>query len=116
MSTTLTSANNSPRIDNGVIYWHEGDTFALQLDITLSDGTNNITLTDGKTILVNIYHQDILVHQFQFTSFPNNNQVVLNFNETVTRKFPKGKYNYNIVYIGNDITTIVANNLMEVED
>lgn len=114
--SSLKSAQNSPRLVNDIIYWHEGDTFAIELTLTLTDSSNNgISLDNDKQIIVNIYRNDIMVHRFCFSSFPNGNVITLNFDSEVTKKFPFGKYVYDILYIDSDITTIVANNIMEVE-
>ena len=113
----IKSAKQSPRYEHDKFIWFEGDTFAISLDITLTDlDTNeNITLTDHDEIIVSFYQSNILVHKFVFDSFEDGNKVILNFNDKITKKFPAGIYNYTITYKGVNTTTIVANNIVEVE-
>ena len=113
----LLSAKQSPRYENNKFYWFEEDTFAIELNITLTnlDTGENILLEKGDEIIVSFYQSGILVHKFVFDTFDNGNIVTLNFNDAVTKKFPVGEYNYTITYKGVNTTTIVANNIAEVE-
>jgi len=113
----IISAKASPRYENNKFYWYEDDTFAIELDITLTDTDTDedVSLAAGDEIIVSFYQNKILVHKFVFDTFNDGNKVILNFNDRITKKFPVGEYNYTITYKGVNTTTIVANNLAEVE-
>lgn len=115
MSNIIT-AKQSPRLQDGKIVWYEGDTFSIALTLSLTDEVTNedITLDDTSTVIVSIYKSKILVHRFTFNSFENN-QIVMVFNDEVSGKFSVGEYNYTITHKCLNTTTLVANNIMEVE-
>lgn len=103
----LPSANPSPRIVGGVIKWYEGDTFDLQLLLELLD-------QDGETVTVAADHRLELVfrnkrretvHTMEFTEIENN-CVTLDFNESVSAKFPKGEYTYDVILEGAERKTL----------
>ncbi len=54
------------------------------------------------------------VHTFSFAKVEND-QVTLNFDATVTAKFTKGKYTYDIRYTHGDKTTLASGNRAFVE-
>ena len=113
--SSLNTAKKSPRIEDGKFYWYEGNTFAIELEINLSnENGETITLSDTDTIIINCSRNDISIHKFTFREFFEN-KIVLNFDEELTKKFRAGSYEYTITYIGTNITTIVAKNIMEVE-
>ena len=87
MATPIPGAYPSPRIDKGVLRWYEGDTFSIVLRFDLKD-------QDGEA---------------------ENDQVTLNFDATVTAKFTKGKYTYDIRYTHGDKTTLASGNRAFVE-
>jgi len=111
----LDTAKASPRIEDGKFLWYEGNTFAIELEINLTnkDG-ESIILGNNDTIIVNFYKNNISMHKIIFTNFFEN-KIFIHFDEETTKKFKEGKYQYTITYIGNDTTTIVAKNEMEVE-
>ena len=96
MATPIPGAYPSPRIDKGVLRWYEGDTFSIVLRFDLKD-------QDGEA-----------VHTFSFAKVEND-QVTLNFDATVTAKFTKGKYTYDIRYTHGDKTTLASGNRAFVE-
>ncbi len=111
----LNTAKVSPRIENGKFLWYEGNTFAIELEINLTNDSGEVvTLGNDDTIVVNCYRNDISMHKFVFKEFFEN-KVYLHFDEEITKKFREGNYYYTVTYIGNDTTTIVARNEMEVE-
>ncbi len=115
MSNIIT-AKQSPRLENNKFVWYEGDTFSISLTLSLIDEeTNeNITLDDTSTVIVSIYKSKILVHQFVFNEF-DNNQIVMVFDDELSKKMTVGEYNYTITHKCLNTTTLVANNIMEVE-
>lgn len=113
-SAVLYSAQQSPRLKNGVIYWYQGDTFMLTFaidainDTTVFNNTDRVTIeffTHGRTSLL---HLEYTEDQFQRVE----NQYIefdVEVNEERTNLFARGRYNYDIIYTANDdITTIVS--------
>ena len=98
---TLPSARMSPRIINGALKWYEGDTFNLQVEIDLTDENGDkVEMVAPQTVEFRFHNKrDVLVWAVTFENIENNT-VVLNFNKEVTGKFPKGEYNYNVIYNG----------------
>ena len=103
-------------MDGDKFYWYEGDEFAIKLEIALTslDTGENIDLIDGDCVQGGFYKNDLCVHKFSFDQF-NDNSVLLNFSENITKKFRKGTYSYIVSYKHIGRTTIVANNEVEVE-
>ena len=113
----IISANQSPRIENNILYWYEYDTFAIELEINLIAKENNLPITtkDSDQIIVSFYKDNIPIYKFCHTNFNNGDKIVLDFSNEVSKKFSAGIYEYRIVYIGPNTTTIVAKNNAEVE-
>ena len=115
MSNIIT-AKQSPRLEDGKLIWYEGDTFSITLTLSLSDEVTDeaITLDSNSTIVVSIYKAKILVHRFEYNQF-SDNQITMTFDDQVSRKFSAGEYTYTITHKCLNTTTLVANNIMEVE-
>lgn len=112
---SLPSARMSPRIINGVIKWYAGDTFELQVDITLQDQDGeDITIAQGETIEFAFFNRKReLVKSFLFEHVEHN-CVTLVFDDEVTALFPAGEYTYDVYYdstvrrtLSNDSIAIV---------
>lgn len=105
----IPGAEQSPRIENGVMKWYTGNNFDLVLTLELKDASgNDITIASGDTIKVSFYNKSLTkVKEFMFNSIVNNT-VTMNFDATCTALFPAGKYTYDITYTSNSKTTTVA--------
>lgn len=102
----------SPRFENNALCIYQGDTFELQLDLNITQNgepieiqpTDTVTLEfrtfDGKPI-TSVEFKDITT-----------NEIVLNWDKELTKKFCKGKYTYRMKYNGTYITTLVADNII----
>ncbi len=114
--SSINTAKQSPRLENGKISWYEGDTFAIKLNIALTtvETGEAINLSSNDEIKVTFYRNEMCIHKFVFKQF-SENSVMLNFSDSITKKFHKGKYTYVISYQSTGRTTIVANNEVEVE-
>ena len=97
----LPKARMSPRIVNGVLKWYAGDTFELQVDITLQDQDGEpIAIKDTDTIEFEFFNKKRdPVKKFTFTNVVNGS-VLLVFDEEVTELFSAGEYTYDIYYDG----------------
>ena len=116
MATPIPGAYPSPRIDKGVLRWYEGDTFEITLNFELQDQDGE-AVTMGKTDSVSVAFLDDTrktVHTFSFAKVEND-QVKLVFDATVSAKFTKGKYTYDVRYTHGDKTTLARDNRAFVE-
>ena len=114
--SNIPSAYPSPRIANGVLLWYEGDTFDLtfRLELTDQDG-EPVEIQSSDSVTVKFYDSTFAnVKTFSFTNIQSNT-IVLDFDQTATALFPRGKYTYDVLYSYNDRTTIAAHNKAVVE-
>ena len=114
--TKLPGAKPSPRIAGGVLRWYAGDTFSVTLALELRDQDGDpVTVGASDSLTVSFFDASHApVHTFQFDRVEND-QVTLNFDATVTAKFTKGKYTYDIRYTHGDKTTLASGNRAFVE-
>lgn len=135
----LQSAPVSPRMDNGILKWFYGDTFAVEMLINLVgsevDDEGNyhddipIEFSPEDQIVVSFYNsRKKLVHSFVCTNINEDpsaedyHLITLNFIKDVSLKFLIGRYTYCVKYFhmgkdstfNVDITTICASNKVEV--
>jgi len=116
MATPIPGAYPSPRIDKGVLRWYEGDTFEIVLKFELQDQDGE-AVTMGTTDSVSVEFLDDTrqtVHTFSFASVEDD-RVKLKFDATVSAKFTKGKYTYDVRYTHGDKTTLARDNRAFVE-
>ena len=135
----IVPAPQSPRMDNGVLKWFYGDTFAVDMVINLveqeaqKDGTfvdKPINFDESDQIVVTFFNErKEVVYSFISKNISNDEKseyyhtITLNFTKDVSHRFRRGKYTYCMKYVhkedGNtvytDITTICVNNRAEVE-
>ena len=112
----LSWARQSPRIENGILYFYEGDTFDLDLTLELTDQDGeNITVAASSTVKVKfVNRQEVTVKELTFTNIEGNT-VTLDFDSTCTALFPKGEYKYRVFYTAGERTTLCADNGCVVE-
>lgn len=116
MGIPIPGAYASPRISNGVLCWYAGDTFSIviQADLTDQDGE---AVDIGTTDTVKITFRDDTraeVYSKTWTGVENN-QVTLVVDATVSAKFPKGRYTYDVEFSHGDRTTLARDNKVRVE-
>ena len=104
MATPIPGAYPSPRIDKGVLRWYEGDTFSIVLRFDLKD-------QDGEAVTIGTTDSMAVV----FLDDTRQTVHTFNFDATVTAKFTKGKYTYDIRYTHGDKTTLASGNRAFVE-
>ena len=137
MSSYLNSAPLSPRVDQGVLKWFEGDTFGIDMEINLvregidEDGNGKddpVIFDDNDQLIVTFFNsRREVIHSFIATHINEDptsemyHTISLTFTKAISSKFRKGKYTYCIKYLSKDsptavdITTICVNNKVEVE-
>ena len=107
-------ARPSPRIEDGVICWYEGDEFEIGFDLSLTDADGEpIILDDRDTVTVEI--RKWRGEAIKGFSLPGSNYITLVFDKETTALFPKGSYFYDISIDGTYRTTVVNDNRIIVE-
>ena len=116
MEGVLPHAKASPRIANGCLCWYEYDTFSFGMLLALTDQDGEAAdIQSEDTVKVTFYDcTNEKVHELQFTGIVGN-VVEMEFTDEVTRKFPRGRYHYDILYTHGDKTTLVRGNAAIVE-
>ena len=116
MIGNLPRARMSPRLINGVLKWYAGDTWELQVDITLCDQDGeNITIQSTDVIEFEFFNKKRdVVKKFTFTNVKNGS-VVLVFDEETTALFPAGEYTYDVYYDGYTRKTLSNDSIAIVE-
>lgn len=114
----IITAKQSPRIEDGILKWYEGDTFSFiwTINLTNKDTGNPMVFMPEESVdfeFCNEFGQ--LIQVFSFDNIPTDNKVRLDFNEDVSRKFRIGKYKYSVKYNGINTVTLGACNKAEVE-
>ena len=114
--TRLPAARPSPRIAGGVLRWYAGDTFSVTLVLELYDQDGEaVTVGASDSLTVRFYDASHTpVHTFCFDGVTDG-QVTLTFDDSVSAKFPKGAYFYDIVYTHGDKTTLARDNCAAAE-
>lgn len=125
MSDIILSNKQSPRYENKTWKWYVYNTFNLIFKIRLLDSDDQeITIGENDYIQVEFYQKGkTLVHTFKFTDLEwttpqsGNNyiEIILDFDEEVSKKFEVNKYTFCITYYGDEITTVYADGNVEVE-
>lgn len=129
MATAILGAKQSPRFEDGVLRWYDGDTFEIDWEIALSsvDGDGNeedYSFKTGDKLAFEFYNSRLAkVRSVEFdgskmTVSGGTAKVTLPFGSEDTKLFPVGSYTYCIKAItenGKRVTTIGANNKAVVE-
>ena len=111
----IPAAKQSPRLENGIVKWYEGDTFRLQLVLDIVDQDGECVEIGEEDIVTVSFHNDDLasVKEFCFTGVENNT-ITLLFDSTCTALFPAGHYTYDVRCSGAQRTTVCRGNEAEV--
>lgn len=116
----IPTAKKSPRVENGTLYWYAGDLFRVEIGLKLKDQDDEaVHIGTPDTVTVTFYDaQRETVHTF--TPSVTNDWATLVFDETVSAKFPKGRYTYDMEYEYTDTngkwkTTLMRDNPCRVE-
>lgn len=119
MMKNLRRAEISPRVENGNLFWYEGDTFRLTIRLELKDLTGRrVDLTaDDRLELVIRDCRDNTVLGFSFTGETlETGTVTLQMDEDKTARLPAGKYTYDVYLTHGDRVTLAKRNSITVEE
>lgn len=96
----LSGSTRSPAIPNGVIRWHEGDIFQLELKASLFDQDKTpIEITEGMTFIAEFRNPRREVVK-TFECEPDAEGVItLDFDEETTALFPWDNYKLKMIYL-----------------
>ena len=105
MAIRIPSAEVSPRNDNGILKFYEGDTFKFQLYLELEDQDGEDIILDGSkdSVVINFFnYKNRIIETFSFGKGKDNpigveNILELDFDEETTGLFEKGKYTYDCI-------------------
>ena len=127
ISNIVPHAKLSPRIENGVIYAVEGDTFTLTFEMDMYDGDDEPVVIDGGTFYFKILSEreetcfSSTISEFvqpEEGDLPNAVFLPISITAETAALMPKGKYHYTIRYdSGNPVQkmTMLYRNLWIVE-
>ena len=104
---TTMNAVQSPRFEGTELHYFEGDTFTLELPITLQRDGEQVNIGPADTVTFTFYKGGVEVAEKTFTGVENNT-VYLLWDEEMTKKFRKGDYTYRLRYNGDFVRTILA--------
>lgn len=112
----IPAAEMSPRIQNGVLMWYEGDTFTADITLYLTDQDGEVvTIPDDATVVVRFVDaSNDTAKEFSFTNIEENT-VSLEFDATCSALFPRGEYRYDLYFTADNRTTLISKNRVVVE-
>lgn len=111
-------ARPSPRVENGGLFWYEGDTFRLWLGLEIRDGTGlQVHLTPEDSLEVEF--RDVRRDRVESIRFSGEALALggaeIQMDETRTARFPKGAYTYDVILTHGERITLAKNNPITVE-
>lgn len=110
MAEKICSGCISPAIENGVLYWCQGDTFSFNLLLNLSAMGEEYNLSGTDNVEVVFKDRSGFAVKTFSVSAENDNCISLIFDKDVTSAFDKGRYVYDVCVVSADgIRTTVAN-------
>lgn len=103
----------SPRFENGMLCFYEGDTFDLELELNLTEDGEPVAIKQDDLITLEFYgdkcKDKTAVASIEFTNIENN-KITLRWTPQFTANFKRGRYTYRMKYNSSYITTLVADN------
>ena len=106
------------RIENGVLYWYAGDTFRLNLNLTLKDTTGE-TVTVGAEDTLELTFYDRRRDTVKTLTWTGDDAadgfVTVVMDESVSALFPAGRYSYDLRLLGEERTTLIRGGRIIVE-
>lgn len=111
----LPSAKRSPRIENGVIYFYEGDTFSIGIEVEIDKVGEDYEMRPEDVVEVTFYDcRRRPVYQFSESGITNN-EITFTVDENITTVFRRGEYTYDMKLKGERVVTLAKDNELIVE-
>lgn len=112
----IPAAKGSPRIENGVILFTEGDTFDLKIHLKFhdSEGTQYV-ISPTDSIDFTVYDETGEEVETQEFESIEDDTVVLSFTDSNIDKYIPGTYRYSLTLKSDFLTTVVLKNKIIVE-
>lgn len=95
------ATQQSPRIENNVIKWYEGDVFYLSFDFINENTNAPIELIEGDSFEIDFFNGCRLIKTIKITE-KTNGLYLCYIDERTTRLFTVGEYSYTVQYIRNN--------------
>lgn len=103
MALKIPSAETSPRNDNGILKFYEGDTFVFSLTLDLQDQDGLDIELNGETDSAVVTFRDYknrVIRTFEYGEgydgvIGTGNILEIEFTDTVSELFSRGKYSYD---------------------
>lgn len=110
-------AKQSPRIEENAIKWYVGDTFTLYWNMQLKEAETGTPIPYQPTdkLCWHFFKRGELIKSMEYTNIPITNVVEMEIDLETSRLFDVGKYLYCIKLNGENITTVGAMSIIEVE-
>lgn len=111
-------AKMSPRIENGVLFWYEGDTFHLLLRLELTDQDGTPVIPGAEDTLELCFHdaRGSVVQTLSFTGDQAPEGILsIHMDEAMTALFPAGQYTYDLRLLGQRRITLIRGGEITVE-
>lgn len=114
----LNRAKPSPRVENGVLAWYQGDTFRLVIRLRLEDGCGlpvELTGTDSLELRIRNSRGDTVLTETTVGGSLLRGEADLVMDGEKTQRFPAGAYEYDLVLTHGFRTTVAKRNRILVE-
>lgn len=116
--SSIQPAKSSPRVENGVLRWYNGDCFTVDWTINLTKDDEEYEYNEDDELVFNFYdrYEEELIYSFSFTNIEDNT-VTLDFTEDISALFDAGSYTYCVKFNGYDgeVVTLYAKLRAEVD-
>ncbi len=101
----------SPRMENGVLYFHEGDTFVFTLHLELKNMGVPVPPEEisSVTLLIRDAMGDVVFYETAETNGLGSADFI--FSHSVSAEFKRGRYNYDVAVKTGEMYNTVASRL-----
>lgn len=96
----------SPRFEGGELHFFAGDTFSLQLNLTVKKNGTQIDIGPEDKIHLVFKKNDVELHEMTFENIENNT-LYINWDKELTRLFRRGNYEGSVVFENGYVRTIL---------
>lgn len=111
-SSELRAAEATPYVDaSGAIVWYEGETFALEIDVALSDDDGaGIPIAAGDTITLTV--KNGTGEELSAQTAAGTGTVIFSVDTALSAKMPRGAYSYELRYNGGRVKLLSGGSMI----